>query len=1387
MAGQAEWSRRPLLGALRSFLALLPGLLAVSTVQAQTYNWKPVKIHGGGYVTGILFHPNEQGLMYCRTDIGGSYRWNPANDTWVSLLDFIGYPNNEWSLIGTESIGLDAQDPNRLYLSCGWLGSPNEIMISTDRGASFTRINSPFVIRANNGGRGTGERFGVDPNLGSTIFYGTREDGLWKSVNYGANWAKVGGFPVNTTANGVGLAFVEFIKTSGTSGSATPEIWVGVSQSGTNLYRSTDGGATWSGVPTDGVPANCMPLRAAQDGLGNMYVTLCDGAGPGDINTGVVRKYNLSTLASTNVTPPTGQGGYGGVSVDRQNPNLIAVTTANRWWPRSDIYRSTNGGTSWTAVYDGTVDTSSAPWMGAGGGNIVQGWMSDIKIDPYNSNRVYYVSGGGVFSSYNFTAATPTWEFRSTGLEECAFTDIGTNLASPPSGPQLWSVLGDNGGFSHYNLDVSPPAADLFTPRWGNSYGIDFAEQSPNLVVRTFYRDGNRGGLISTNYGSTWSQFATTPPPVQTDSGPGMVAISADGNRLVWTIYGSAPYYSTDSGATWTPCAGSNLTPATWEQPYLFSDRVNPNKFYLYYRNTGRVFLSTDGGASFALASTISAWGESMRPAYGEEGSLWVAVSDGLWRTTNSGASFSKVPGVQAAQTVGFGRTATGTGHPVVYMHGRIGGVWGIYRSENEGTSWTRINDDQHRYGIIQNVIGDPRIYGRCYIAAGGRGILYGDIPNQPPFTPGSLAAAPNNASVQLTWNTAVGASSYNLKRATASGGPYSTIASGVTETSYLDSELINGTPYFYVVSATNSFGESGDSAEANATPRESSALYAFEGNAQDTSGSGNHGTATTLTYVMGIPGAQAAQFNGTSSNVVIPRSITDDFTVAMWVKSTDTAGAANSQWWAGKGLVDGEVGGGGADWGTAIVNGKFVLGVGSTGGDTTIASSVNINDGAWHHVAATRNNATGAMTVYVDGAPRGSGTGPTGSRTLPASLRIGSLQTGSNFLNGALDDVRLYDRVLSATEVAELARSPYGGTPWPVPGVIQAEDYDIGGPGFAYNDSDPGNNGGQYRFDGVDLETCAEGGYNVGWAGAGEWLEYTVNVVHTGSYAITLRAASQSLPIQAHVEFDGVDVTGLMTATATGGWQSYTDVTEPNVALTAGQHVMRVFFDGAAWNLNRITLAANPLPAPQNVTATGGNSQIALSWDAVDGAADYTIQRSASSGGPYTNLVTGISTTTYANTGLADGATWYYTVAANGAPGVGIASSAASATTYTSEENWRLANFGTIADTGNAADSADPDGDGWLNDEEYVSGTDPNSRSSLLRITAMQASGNDMQLTFPSAPGRTYRVERSSTLLEGSWSTVQDNISGSGAPIQITDLSGAAQAKRFYRIVVTW
>jgi hypothetical protein len=115
----------------------------------------------------------------------------------------------------------------------------------------------------------------------------------------------------------------------------------------------------------------------------------------------------------------------------------------------------------------------------------------------------------------------------------------------------------------------------------------------------------------------------------------------------------------------------------------------------------------------------------------------------------------------------------------------------------------------------------------------------------------------------------------------------------------------------------------------------------------------------------------------------------------------------------------------------------------------------------------------------------------------------------------------------------------------------------------------------------------------------------------------------------------------------------------------------------------------------------------------------------------------------------------------------------------------WRLSHFGTSANSGAAADSADPDGDGWTNAQEFAAGTAPNDSTSSLQVKQVQLSGSDVVVKFPTVSGKTYRVEYSPSLQSGSWAVVQDNISGTGALVQVTDSSASGQSKRFYRIVV--
>src|SRR5262249_3133416 len=86
------------------------------------------------------------------------------------------------------------------------------------------------------------------------------------------------------------------------------------------------------------------------------------------------------------------------------------------------------------------------------------------------------------------------------------------------------------------------------------------------------------------------------------------------------------------------------------------------------------------------------------------------------------------------------------------------------------------------------------------------------------PAVPVGLSASAGNAQVSLTWSASTNATRYNVKRATASGGPYAALAAS-TSASYTDSAVTNGTTYYYVVSALDAAGESADSAQASARP----------------------------------------------------------------------------------------------------------------------------------------------------------------------------------------------------------------------------------------------------------------------------------------------------------------------------------------------------------------------------------------------------------------------------------------------------------------------------------------------------------------------------------------------------------------------------------------
>jgi uncharacterized repeat protein (TIGR03803 family) len=147
-----------------------------------------------------------------------------------------------------------------------------------------------------------------------------------------------------------------------------------------------------------------------------------------------------------------------------------------------------------------------------------------------------------------------------------------------------------------------------------------------------------------------------------------------------------------------------------------------------------------------------------------------------------------------------------------------------------------------------------------------------------------------------------------------------------------------------------------------------------------------------------------------------------------------------------------------------------------------------------------------------------------------------------------AASDGRLYGTARSGGPahrgvVFRIAAPRAAHTPWAVPGRIEAEDYDLGGPGIAYVDHSPGNEGGAYRSDDVDIKASRAGGFAVGWFAAGEWLAYTVDVKIDGIYTIAARVGSLFTGRTFHIAIDGQDVTGPLVVPAVSDWDEYQTV----------------------------------------------------------------------------------------------------------------------------------------------------------------------------------------------------------------------------------------------------
>jgi hypothetical protein len=274
-------------------------------------------------------------------------------------------------------------------------------------------------------------------------------------------------------------------------------------------------------------------------------------------------------------------------------------------------------------------------------------------------------------------------------------------------------------------------------------------------------------------------------------------------------------------------------------QRTLRADPFTADRFYLKFTHApASLYVSSDGGQTWVAQPNANlpdwTWNGQLAVNSKVQNDLWFvdgvagATTHGLFHSTDGGATFQQIAGINHAITLAVG---AGSGQPgdapyAVYFYGQFSTDpnWGVFRSTNGGASWDRVAYYPLGVYITPNSMAASQdTFGKVYIGLGGESFVYGQIAGSGPTLPGApaslSAAAKSNAEIDLSWTAAGGTvTGYNILRGTSAGGESATpLATAGTETTYADTTVTQGTTYYYKVAAANGAGQGPLSNEASA------------------------------------------------------------------------------------------------------------------------------------------------------------------------------------------------------------------------------------------------------------------------------------------------------------------------------------------------------------------------------------------------------------------------------------------------------------------------------------------------------------------------------------------------------------------------------------------
>ena len=329
----------------------------------------------------------------------------------------------------------------------------------------------------------------------------------------------------------------------------------------------------------------------------------------------------------------------------------------------------------------------------------------------------------------------------SPGIEET----VALALYSPTKGAHVITAVGDYSGFVHWDLDKPAPDGNPKPPFLGNTHDVSGGElkRERDRPRRPPAREPGRSatpwmagrpGRNRRRCPTPWPRQGTSPSP-------------PTARTWVWTPNERVPYVTSDKGASWTACAGLP------KDTRVVADRVNPKRFYgdrpvrrqvvRKRRRRGQVHGAAAGLAGWAAQTRRQRQRQSHRsrrrsrrpgPDLRHAGTARRSLAGGLrrpvpcpggegirshclaWSRSTASASARRRP-----ERKKDGKAAA------LYLVGTVQGQRGFFRSTDGGATWVRINDDQHQWGLVLHITGDPKKFGRVYVGTHGRGTFYGD------------------------------------------------------------------------------------------------------------------------------------------------------------------------------------------------------------------------------------------------------------------------------------------------------------------------------------------------------------------------------------------------------------------------------------------------------------------------------------------------------------------------------------------------------------------------------------------------------------------------------------------------------------------------------------